>query len=135
MIAAALAGSSKAAILSAERVGLERPNVIELARGSYVSKTIDQIRSSGYCIESLEAALWCFQHTNTFEAAVLSAVNLGDDADTTAAIVGQLAGAFYGVRGITQRWLERLYMRADIEMLADRFCRQRACTDIGEPRD
>ena len=59
-------------------------------------------------VESLEAALWCFHHTDDFRGAVLQAVNLGDDADTTAAVCGQIAGAHYGVAGIPAEWLEGL---------------------------
>jgi ADP-ribosyl-[dinitrogen reductase] hydrolase len=69
-------------------------------------------------VESLEAALWCFDQTGSYEDAVLRAANLGDDADTTAAVCGQLAGAFYGVSGIPERWLERVAMRLEIEQLA-----------------
>jgi ADP-ribosyl-[dinitrogen reductase] hydrolase len=72
-------------------------------------------------VESLEAALWCFYHTDTFEAAVLEAANLGDDADTTAAVCGQVAGAFYSDSGIPQKWLEKLVMRKEIASLADRL--------------
>lgn len=70
-------------------------------------------------MESLEAALWCFFHTDSYQAAVLKAVNLGDDADTTGAIVGQLAGAYYGVESIPKSWLDRLFMREDIELMAN----------------
>jgi ADP-ribosyl-[dinitrogen reductase] hydrolase len=69
----------------------------------------------------LEAALWCFEQTDTFEAAILKAANLGDDADTTAAICGQVAGAFYGESGIPKKWLDRLVMRQEITVLADRL--------------
>ena len=69
------------------------------------------MRSSGYVAHSLEAALWCVGRTATFSEAVLLAANLGDDADTTAAITGQLAGALYGVSGIPVRWLDRLAWR------------------------
>ena len=72
-------------------------------------------------VESLEAALWCFAQTDNFEAAILKAANLGDDADTTAAICGQVAGAFYGESGIPQKWLDKLVMREEISMLADRL--------------
>ena len=61
-----------------------------------MGKSREQIGSSGYVVHSLEAALWCFARHNSFEAAVLEAANLGDDADTTAAITGQIAGAFWG---------------------------------------
>ena len=86
--------------------------------GGYLRKTRDEVTGSGYCVESLEAALWCFATTDSFEAAVLAAANLGDDADTTAAIVGQIAGAHYGVDGIPARWLAKLAMREDIDQLA-----------------
>lgn len=86
-------------------------------------KPQEEIVGSGYSVASLEAALWCFHHTDTFEAAVLAATNLGDDADTTAAIVGQLAGAHYGVGAIPSHWLERLYMRADIDQMAEALLR------------
>lgn len=72
-------------------------------------------------VESLEAALWCFWTTDAFEEAVLAAVNLGDDADTTAAVCGQIAGAFYGADGIPSEWLDRLTMRDQIVDLADRL--------------
>jgi ADP-ribosyl-[dinitrogen reductase] hydrolase len=72
-------------------------------------------------VHSLEAALWCFHRTRSFEEAVLAAANLGDDADTTAAVCGQLAGAHYGATGIPPRWLKRLALRRRIEELADRL--------------
>lgn len=83
-----------------------------------MSKPRDQIQGSGYCVASLEAALWCFATTESFEAAILTAANLGDDADTTAAIAGQLAGAFYGVDSIPRHWREQLYMGEDIDAMA-----------------
>ncbi len=92
-----------------------------IARGEYQTKTIDQIRGSGYVVESLEAALWCFWTTDNFEAAILQAANLGDDADTTAAICGQIAGVYYGESGIPQHWLDRLALREEIRALSDRL--------------
>ncbi len=86
--------------------------------GSWKGKARDYISSSGYVCHSLEASLWCVEQTRTFEDAVLLAANLGDDADTTAAITGQLAGSLYGVAGIPERWLERLAWRPRIEVLA-----------------
>ena len=68
---------------------------------------------------ALEAALWAFAKSRTFEEGALLAVNLGDDADTTGAIYGQLAGAHYGVAAIPARWRERLALRERIETLAD----------------
>ena len=72
-------------------------------------------------VDSLEAALWAFHRTETFRAGALAAVNLGDDADTTGAVYGQLAGAYYGEDGIPAEWRDKLAMRETIERLADRL--------------
>lgn len=101
------------------------PRLAEVSEGAYVTRGPDGIRGSGYCVESLEAALWCFRRAETFEEAILEAVNLGDDADTTGAVCGQLAGAFWGSSGIPGRWLRRLAMRARIEDWADRLLEAR----------
>jgi ADP-ribosylglycohydrolase len=87
-------------------------------------KTADSetsIQGSGYVVHSLEAALWAFYRSSSFEEGCLLAVNLGDDADTTGAVYGQLAGAFYGEDGIPERWRQRLAQRELIEALADRL--------------
>ena len=70
-------------------------------------------------VDSLEAALWAFRNASGFRDGALLAVNLGDDADTTGAVYGQLAGAFYGVEGIPEEWRALLARRDDIERLAD----------------
>ena len=93
--------------------------LVRLARGGYFDQPEQAIRGTGYVVESLEAALWCFRHTDSYEAAVLRAANLGDDADTTAAICGQLAGAFYGEAGIPQRWRQQLALHDTIAGLAE----------------
>ncbi len=72
--------------------------VKDMASGTWQHKSRDQIRGNGYVIDSLEAALWCCWQTDNFRDAVLLAANLGEDADTTAAVVGQIAGALYGER-------------------------------------
>jgi ADP-ribosyl-[dinitrogen reductase] hydrolase len=74
-------------------------------------------------VQSLEAALWSFATTDSFAAAILRAVNLGDDADTTAAICGQLAGAHYGEPAIPAPWLARLAQADDIRRTAHRLHR------------
>lgn len=124
-LALALRGASRNEIALEHGYAADTDKGKLLANGAWIEKTRDHIRGSGYVVESLEAALFCFWHSNSFESAVLMAANLGDDADTTAAIVGQLAGAFYGVGAIPPHWLERLIMRADIEVLADQLLRQR----------
>ena len=70
-------------------------------------------------VDTLEAVLWAFHHTGDFREGALRVVNLGDDADTTGAVYGQLAGAFYGVESIPPEWRERLAMGAEIESLVD----------------
>jgi ADP-ribosyl-[dinitrogen reductase] hydrolase len=120
MICGALSGRSKEEILFGEAGSFHgEPKIMAIARGQYRDKAAGQIRGTGYVVESLEAALWCFYHTDTFEAAVLKAANLGDDADTTAAVCGQVAGAYYGESGFPKKWLDRLVMRQEIAELAD----------------
>ena len=70
-------------------------------------------------IDSLAAALWAFHHASSFEEGALLAVNLGDDADSTGAVYGQLAGAYFGVQGIPLRWRQRLALSEMIEDYAD----------------
>lgn len=84
------------------------------------------IESSGYVVDSIEAALWCIDQTDNFEAAILLAANLADDADTVAAITGQLAGALYGASGIPVHWRERVAWADEIEELALRLLGQPA---------
>ena len=80
--------------------------VSEIVHGSFLDKQSDEILSSGYVVHSMEAALWAIANSSSFEEGVLKAVNLGDDADTVAAIYGQLAGAMYGFEGIPKKWIE-----------------------------
>lgn len=115
----ALAGGTRDAVLDLSNVPVESARLQQIAAGGYRSAAREQIRGNGYVVDSLEAALWCFDRHDTFEAVVLEAANLGEDADTTAAIAGQLAGAFHGARGIPGRWLQRLALRAEIQALAD----------------
>jgi len=121
MIYLALSGKDKEKILFDTNITLSAPKIKAIADGSYSSKPESQIRGSGYVVESLEAALWCFYKTDSFESAVLQAANLGNDADTTAAICGQLAGAFYGESDIPAKWLEQLHMRDEITEMADQL--------------
>ena len=72
-------------------------------------------------VASLEAALWAFWGSDSFEEAILRSANLGEDADTTAAVCGQLAGAHWGEAGIPERWIERLHMASYIRDQADRL--------------
>ena len=90
----------------------------------------EEISSSGYVIHTLEAAMWSVETTQSFEAALIKAVNLGDDADTVGAVTGQLAGALYGLRAIPQRWLEPLVEAPRIKDLGDQLFHALATADL-----
>lgn len=107
------------------------PGLIAIARGAYRNKRETEIRPSGYVVDSLEAALWSFFKTTTFESAVLRAANLGGDADTTAAICGQVAGAFYGASGIPEQWRKKVAMRDELIRLANAL--HAASTEPAQP--
>jgi ADP-ribosyl-[dinitrogen reductase] hydrolase len=89
------------------------PKVTEVAAGSFRHKRPPEIKGSGFVVASLEAALWAFHDAQDFRQAVLRAVNLGDDADTTGAVCGQFAGAYWGESGIPLEWRQGL-ARADM---------------------
>jgi len=118
MLHIALQGGSKEEILGYRGYTSTRPKIQAIADGTYREKSLAQIKGSGYVVDSLEAALWCFATTDSYETAVLRAVNLGDDADTTAAVCGQVAGAFYGRSAIPTSWRAKVTMGAEIEQLA-----------------
>jgi ADP-ribosyl-[dinitrogen reductase] hydrolase len=92
--------------------------IAEIAAGSFKHREPPEIQGKGYVVQSLEAALWAFDRSHSFEEGCLLAVNLGDDADTTGAVYGQLAGAFYGEQGIPESWREQLAHRDLIESFA-----------------
>lgn len=117
ILRAAIDGAGTEALRAGEAVGAGEPIGAILA-GSWRGKRREAIASSGYVAHSLEAALWCVDRTGAFREAVLLAANLGDDADTTAAITGQLAGALYGASGIPSGWLAKLARRERIEAAA-----------------
>lgn len=93
----------------------------EIAAGSFKHRQPPEIKGTGYVVKSLEAALWAFYHSQSFEEGCLLAVNLGDDADTTGAVYGQLAGAFYGEQGIPESWRLKLAYRDRIEYFAEQL--------------
>jgi len=95
------------------------PEIEEVARGTFIARDPPEIRGTGHVVRSLEAALWAFDRSENCRDGCLLAANLGDDADTTGAVYGQLAGAYYGEDGIPAEWREKLHMRAYIEELAD----------------
>lgn len=127
LIVGALQGHPKAVLLGARYSPVPdgwqgaplAPAIAAIAAGSFKDRQPPAIRGSGYVVHALEAALWAFWHTDDFASGALAAVNLGEDADTTGAIYGQLAGAYYGIEAIPAAWRVKL-ARADlISGLAD----------------
>jgi ADP-ribosyl-[dinitrogen reductase] hydrolase len=100
------------------------PKINDIAAGSFLRREPPEIKGSGYVVRSLEAALWAFAKSTSFEHGALLAVNLGDDADTTGAVYGQLAGAYYGVAGIPERWRSKLARLETLERFALRLMRK-----------
>ncbi|WP_298509620.1 ADP-ribosylglycohydrolase family protein [uncultured Kordia sp.] len=93
----------------------------EVLKEDIFKRDPERIRGSGYVVNSLEASLWCFLTTDSYEDCVLKAVNLGEDTDTTAAIAGGLAGIYYGFDAIPETWKFQLARYEDIHNLIDRF--------------
>jgi ADP-ribosylglycohydrolase len=133
MIVGAVNGASKDQLLSSMfepargtwAEGELCAEIAEVAGCSFSEREPPEIVGSGYAAQSLEAALWAFTRSKTFSEAVLLAVNLGDDADTTGAICGQIAGAYYGATAIPRDWLETLAAREMIEGFADKLLQPR----------
>ncbi|HLP12274.1 MAG TPA: ADP-ribosylglycohydrolase family protein [Flavobacteriales bacterium] len=101
--------------------GPAHPSIGEVISESYKRKNPPAIEGTGYVVRTLEAALWAFYHTDNFEEGALKVVNLGRDADTTGAVYGQIAGAYYGMSGIPQKWLDKLYWKNEIEARAEKL--------------
>ncbi|WP_457572147.1 ADP-ribosylglycohydrolase family protein [Desulfovulcanus sp.] len=97
------------------------PEIYEIACGSFKRREPPDIKGSGYVVKSLEAALWSFYKSDSFKEGCLRAVNLGNDADTTGAVYGQLAGAYYGIQGIPEEWLKKLAYAQLIESFAEKI--------------
>ena len=89
-------------------------DISERSRREYESFSINK-KSSGYVVDSLEASVWSLLTTDSYEQCMITAVNLGDDSDTTAAIAGGLAGLYYGYDAIPDRWLSKLQKREYLE--------------------
>ncbi len=97
------------------------PEINEIAGGSFKRKNPPVIKGTGHVVKSLEAALWAFYKGKNFREGALLAVNLGDDADTTGAVYGQLAGAYYGLPGIPENWSQAITQGDMIRGFADRL--------------
>ena len=127
LIVGALQGRSKDELLSPMYCPIPNlwdleplaPKITEIAMGSFKEKEPPEIIGGGYVVPCLEAALWAFDRSDDFRSGALLAVNLGNDADTTGAVFGQIAGAYYGVEGIPPEWRSKLALRDTIIKLAD----------------
>lgn len=116
LLTAAIRGAGKSVL--APRPWAGHPAVQAVASGAWRDRDRTQVRASGYVIHALESAMWSVARTGSFADALVLAVNLGEDADTVGAVIGQLAGAIYGARAIPDRWLHALAWRERIEKLA-----------------
>ncbi len=125
LIVGAVGGASKEALLSPYYCPVKGywdksplvSEIAEIAAGSFKKRNPPDIRGTGYVVQSLEAALWAFYSSESFREGLLLAVNLGDDADTTGAVYGQIAGAYYGEEGIPASWRSKLARREDHRIL------------------
>lgn len=123
LLVKAVEGTSKSELFSSVESlhATFAPKIASIAAGSFQRKTKHEIASSGYVVHTLEAALWAFWRSDNFRDGALLAVNLGDDADTTGAVYGQIAGAFYGVEGIPEDWLSILHAAEEIAALGTKL--------------
>lgn len=119
LIIEAYSVTSKDAIFEQNAYQPYAPKVISIANREFLSKSYEELTGSGYVIESLESALWCFINSDSFEEAILLSANIGNDADTTAAICGQIAGAYYGFSGIPEKWSSAIVMTNEIKQWAN----------------
>ena len=123
IVAALISGDDFYSLITPEfwRWGDLHPEIANLLHGEWRGKEPPAIRGTGYCVAALEAALWAVHGAESFSEAVLRAANLGDDADTTAAIAGQIAGARWGRSGIPDDWVASLVAGDRIEYIASRL--------------
>jgi len=132
VLCAAIAGSGPAALATPADPAWTQ-SVQHLAGGAWRDLPADAVGAAGEAVATLEAAFWCVHHTASFAEAVLAAANLGGDADTIAAVAGQIAGAAYGLAAIPQHWRARLHQQARIHALAWALAR-RPATSSCSPR-
>lgn len=99
----------------------ERHYYNRLREADFSQLPVTEIRSSGYVVDTLEAAIWCLLNTESYKDCVLMAVNLGEDTDTVATVAGGLAGLHYGVESIPEEWLSVLAKRDSIIRICVRF--------------
>lgn len=93
-------------------------SIRKIGNGAWRGLNEAEISSTGYVVHTLEAAFWAFEQSDSFEEAILKAVNLGHDSDTIGAVVGQIAGSVWGFSKIPKKWVDRLYDTQKIQALA-----------------
>lgn len=129
LIWGAISGESKGKLLSScyspiggywEKYPLSDA-IQEIAQGDYINKKKNEIKSNSYVVNTMEAALWCFYNTDTFEDGLIRAITLGGDTDTTGAVYGQLAGAYYGYEKIPSRWSKEILRKQHIIATAEQL--------------
>ncbi|MGD1712167.1 ADP-ribosylglycohydrolase family protein [Dapis sp. BLCC M172] len=108
-------------IYSEEKYAGEIHRFRKVLGGEVQNIPLTQIHAGGYVLDTLEASLWCLLNTNSFADAVLKAVNLGEDTDTTGAVTGGLAGIYYGIENMPKEWIEVIARKDDIVNLAARL--------------
>lgn len=116
------AGLAKAREFCQAKDPAEFRNFDRIYRPDFKDLPEDQINSTGYVVDTLEASLWCLETTTTYRDCILKAVNLGDDTDTTASVAGGLAGLVYTRKGMPASWIKDLAAPSLIDGICDRFC-------------
>ena len=101
----------------------QKINFMEASMPSIARAGVDTIRSGGYVVDTLVASIWCMVNSTNYKEAILLAVNLGDDTDTTGAVTGGLAALYYGFESIPENWVSQLARKDDIDKLSERFCK------------
>ena len=118
LILNAFTANAKADIFENNQYVPECEKLLAIANREFLLLEYEQLTGSGYVVESLISALWCFMKGSSFKECILLAANIGNDADTTAAICGQIAGAYYGFSAIPEQWRNKITMAKEIEQIA-----------------
>ncbi len=115
-----LDGGSLEEVAAAAVAGVDHADVVAVIRDA-AGRAYDEVRSGGFVLETLGAAFWAIAHRDSAEEAIVAAVSMGDDTDTTGAVAGALAGAHYGVEALPERWRSVLEPREELVSLAERL--------------
>lgn len=118
-----LKGSHKDDVLSTiSTTGVTSKNILDICRQTYLDKEYNDIHTTGYVVHTLEAALWAFQRTNSFEEGIMTLAVMGDDVDTVCCVYGAIAGAYYGYQSIPPRWKDVLVKKELLMKIAIEIC-------------